>query len=82
MAQEKDDIDFDLVQSYIDRNYQLTLQVIDRDETIKKLQEQLQMLGAKFTDMKWQRDALHMIVLNENRTIRFRQISQENQESD
>ena len=67
----------ELVQKFIDHNHQLTLQIIDKDETIRKLREELQTLGSKYSDMLWQRNALHDIAMNEQRTIRYRQITNE-----
>ena len=64
-----------LVASVMEQNNQLTLQVIDKDETIRALQAEVQMIGAKFRDMLWQRNALHDIAMSEPRTIRYRQIT-------
>lgn len=58
-----------------EQNQQLTLQVIDKDETIRALQAEVQMIGARYRDMRWQRNALHEIVMSEQRTIRYRQIT-------
>ena len=67
----------ELVQTFIDRNHQLTLQIIDKDEIIRDLRAEVQTLGAKYRDMLWQRNALHSITLDEQRTVRYRQLSNE-----
>ena len=67
----------ELVSSVIDKNHQLTLQVIDKEETIRALRAEVDMLGAKYRDMLWQRNTLHEITMSEARTIRYRQISNE-----
>ena len=64
-----------LVDSVKEKNDQLTLQVLDKDEVIRALQAEVQMIGAKFRDMLWQRNALHDIAMSEPRTIRYRQIT-------
>ena len=64
-----------LVEATMEKNHQLTLQVIDKDETIRALQAEVQMIGARFRDMNWQRNALHDIVMSETSTIRYRQIT-------
>ena len=66
-----------LVKSVTDKNYQLTLQAIEKDETIRMLQAEVQMIGARYRDMLWQRNALHEIAMSESRTIRYRQITNE-----
>lgn len=66
-----------LVKSVTAKNHQLTLQVIDKDETIRALQAEVQMIGAKYRDMLWQRNTLHEITMSEPRTIRYRQITNE-----
>ena len=63
------------VTAEMDKNHQLTLQAIDKDETIRALQAEVQMIGARFRDMLWQRNALHEIVMSETRTNRYRQIT-------
>ena len=58
-------------------NQQLNLQIISKDETIRALRAELQMLGANYRDMIWQRNMLHDIVMSESRTIRYRQLTNE-----
>ena len=65
----------ELVASFIEKNHQLTLQVIDKDETIRALRAEVQTIGAKYRDMLWQRNTLHEIAMSEDRTIRYRQIT-------
>ena len=67
----------ELVASFIEKNHQLTLQVIDKDETIRALRAEVQTIGAKYRDMLWQRNTLHEIAMSEPRTIRYRQITNE-----
>ena len=67
----------ELVQTFIDRNHQLTLQIIDKDEVIRELRSEVQTLGTKYRDMLWQRNALHNITMDEQRTIRYRQLTNE-----
>ena len=64
-----------LMATTLEQNHQLTLQVIDKDETIRALQAEVQMIGARYRDMFWQRNALHDIAMSEQRTIRYRQIT-------
>lgn len=64
-----------LVDSVKAQNDQLTLQVIDKDETIRALRAEVQMIGARYRDMLWQRNALHDIAMSEEQTIRYRQIT-------
>ena len=59
------------------QNEQLLLRNLDKDETIRNLQAEVQMLGAKYRDMFWQRNTLHDIAMSEERTIRYRQITNE-----
>ena len=61
----------------VENNQQLTLQIISKDETIRALRAELQMLGANYRDMIWQRNMLHDIVMSESRTIRYRQLTNE-----
>ena len=65
----------ELVSNFIEKNHQLTLQVIDKDETIRALRAEVQTIGAKYRDMLWQRNTLHEIAMSEDRTIRYRQIT-------
>ena len=65
----------EMVSSLSEKNHQLTLQVIDKDEVIRNLQAEVQMIGEKYRDMLWQRNTLHDIAMSESRTIRYRQIS-------
>ena len=65
----------ELVQIFIDRNHQLTLQIIDKDEIIRELRAEVHTIGAKYRDMLWQRNALHDIAMDEQRTVRYRQIT-------
>ena len=58
-------------------NQQLNLQIISKDETIRALRAELQMLGANYRDMIWQRNILHDIVMSEERTVRYRQLTNE-----
>ena len=58
-------------------NQQLNLQIISKDETIRALRAELQMLGTNYRDMIWQRNMLHDIVMSESRTIRYRQLTNE-----
>ena len=67
----------ELVANFIEKNHQLTLQVIDKDETIRALRAEVQTIGAKYRDMLWQRNTLHEIAMSEPRTIRYRQITNE-----
>ena len=66
-----------LADTLAERNQQLTLQVIDKDETIRMLRAEVQTIGAKYRDMLWQRNTLHEITMSEARTIRYRQITNE-----
>ena len=66
-----------MVDSLTEQNHQLTLQVIDKDETIRALRAEVQTIGAKYRDMFWQRNTLHDIAMSEERTIRYRQITNE-----
>ena len=66
-----------MADSIIEKNHQLTLQVIDKDETIRALRAEVQTIGAKYRDMLWQRNTLHDIAMSEERTIRYRQITNE-----
>jgi len=65
----------EMVSALREKNHQLTLQVIDKDEAIRNLQAEVQMIGEKYRDMLWQRNTLHDIAMSESRTIRYRQIS-------
>ena len=67
----------EMVDSLQERNHQLTLQVIDKDETIRALRAEVQTIGAKYRDMLWQRNTLHDIAMSETRTIRYREITNE-----
>ena len=67
----------ELVANFIEKNHQLTLQIIDKDETIRALRAEVQTIGAKYRDMLWQRNTLHEIAMSEPRTIRYRQITNE-----
>ena len=67
----------ELVDSLAEKNHQLTLQIIDKDETIRMLRAEVQTIGAKYRDMLWQRNTLHEITMSETRTIRYRQITNE-----
>ena len=58
-----------------EENFQLTMQVMAKDEMIRTLQAEVQMIGAKYRDMLWQRNALHEITMSEQSTIRYRQIT-------
>ena len=60
-----------------EKNHQLTLSIIDKDETIRALRAEVDMLGTKYRDMLWQRNTLHEIAMSESRTIRYRQITNE-----
>ena len=64
-----------LVADVKEQNDQLTLQLIDKDETIRALRAEVQMIGDRYRDMLWQRNALHEITMSESRTIRYRQIT-------
>ena len=64
-----------LVKSVTEKNFQLTLQAIEKDETIRALQAEVQMIGARYRDMLWQRNTLHEITMSESRTLRYRQIT-------
>ena len=64
-----------MVTSVMEKNHQLTCQIIDKDETIRALQAEVQMIGARYRDMLWQRNALHEIAMSEPRTLRYRQIT-------
>ena len=66
-----------MVKSLLDKNQQLTLTVIDKDETIRSLRAEVETIGAKYRDMLWQRNTLHEIAMSESRTIRYRQITNE-----
>ena len=65
------------VKSLLDKNHQLTLTVIDKDETIRSLRAEVETIGANYRDMLWQRNTLHEIAMSESRTIRYRQITNE-----
>ena len=66
-----------MADSFIEKNHLLTLQVIDKDETIRALRAEIQMIGAKYRDMLWQRNTLHDIAMSETRTIRYRELTNE-----
>ena len=66
-----------LVDSVMERNQQLTFQVLDKDETIRALRAEIQTIGAKYRDMLWQRNTVHDMAMSEERTIRYRQITNE-----
>ena len=66
-----------LLESLHDKNQQLMLQVVDKDETIRMLRAEVQTIGAKYRDMFWQRNTLHDIVMSEPDTIRYRQLTNE-----
>ena len=67
----------EMANSLMDKNHQLTLQVIDKDETIRALRAEIQTIGAKYRDMLWQRNTLHDIAMSETRTIRYRELTNE-----
>ena len=64
-----------LVESLKEKNDQLAMSIIDKDETIRALRAEVDMLGTKYRDMLWQRNTLHEITMSESRTIRYRQIT-------
>ena len=66
-----------MVESLQEKNGQLALSIIDKDETIRALRAEVDMLGTKYRDMLWQRNTLHEIAMSESRTIRYRQITNE-----
>ena len=67
----------ELLDSLQDKNQRMMLQIVDKDETIRKLQAEVQTIGAKYRDMFWQRNTLHEIVMSEPDTIRYRQLTNE-----
>ena len=67
----------ELVTSFAEKNQQLMLQIVDKDETIRALRAEVQTIGAKYRDMFWQRNQLHDIVMSETQTIRYRQLTNE-----
>ena len=67
----------EMADSLIEKNHLLTLQVIDKDETIRALRAEIQTVGAKYRDMLWQRNTLHDIAMSETRTIRYRELTNE-----
>ena len=67
----------EMVKSLLEKNHQLTLTVIDKDETIRALRAEVETIGANYRDMLWQRNTLHDIAMSESRTIRYRQITNE-----
>ena len=68
----------EMVQIFMEKNEQMHLQLMANAETIRLLEARLQILGAKYSDMKWQRDALHNVCMNDTLTQRYRQLSDEN----
>lgn len=64
-----------MLQIFMDKNEDLECKLIDQQETIRKLTEQVENLGFKYRDMKWQRNSLHRICMNEEHTLRYRQLS-------
>ena len=66
-----------MVDSLKEKNGQLALSNIDKDETIRALRAEVDMLGTKYRDMLWQRNTLHEIAMSESRTTRYRQITNE-----
>lgn len=67
----------EMLQIFMDKNEQLECQSIVLQQKIQELEAKLQTLGAKYTDMHWQRNALHQICLDEHKTQLYRRYTTE-----
>ena len=70
--------DNELVQIFMERNHELNLKLIEKEELIQKLRADIQTIGAKYRDTLWQRNLLHATLMNPQRTDRYREIANEN----
>ena len=69
------DANLEMLQIFMDKNDDLELKLIDQQEKIRTLTEKVETLGVRYRDMRWQRNALHNICLNERQTLRYRELS-------